>query len=117
MYFWGLRETVANPTWGCPIGLYKSAAAGTYDAAKHVKLAHDNAKLIIWNKVQVFFKVEAAFPSFPTVAGTTYFYRAKVSATSALVLLPSINTNLPGDVTAAWTTPDIVLDKITPPSS
>lgn len=38
VFFWGLAATANAPTWGCPVGLYRSGS-----------------NYIIWNKVRVVF--------------------------------------------------------------
>jgi len=54
LYFWGLKGTGIEATWGCPVGLYKSAAAtasGIIPVKGGLDAIHDAAKLIIWNKI------------------------------------------------------------------
>jgi len=63
MLFWGLNSDTFNALsttgWGCPITIYKSAAAGTS--------ANTTNNLLVFNKITVYFGLMSnSFPSIST---------------------------------------------------
>lgn len=71
-FFWGLKTTDAA-TKNCPVGLY-----------------YDGSTIKVWNKVKIYFKVGADFPT-----GDDYVYKITVTTVDAVAIpIGSVNTNL-----------------------